>query len=131
MNSTIVFPKRPLNRPLVPKPSAPLGRVPRVAKLLALAIRFQGLIDQGIVEDYSTLARLAKVSQPRITQIMNLLNLAPDIQEAILFLPRVVEGKTPIHEKLLRPITAELEWKGQREMWSKMDVVNKPLNAVF
>jgi hypothetical protein len=43
------------------------------------------LIQQGVVKDYADLARLGQVSRARITQIMNLLNLAPDIQEPILF----------------------------------------------
>ena len=94
------------------------GRVPRVAKLMALAIRFEGLIQGGQVLDQSELARLAHVTQPRMTQIMNLLHLAPDIQESLLFLPRITSGKAAIHEKLLRPIAAEIDWGKQREMWA-------------
>jgi hypothetical protein len=103
------------------KPSAiemaPPGRVPRISKLMALAIRFDGLIRAGKVGDQSELARLAHVTQPRMTQIMNLLHLAPDIQEELLFLPPVMVGKGPIHEKMLRPITAEVCWSRQRELW--------------
>ena len=47
---------------------------------------------------------------------MNLLHLAPDIQEGILFLPRVVHGKDPITERNLRPIAAELDWEERRRM---------------
>ena len=61
--------------------TVPPGRVPRISKLMALAIRFDGLIRDGKVRDMSELARLAHVTQPRMTQIMNLLHLAPDIQE--------------------------------------------------
>ena len=98
----------------------PAGRVPRISKLMALAIRFEGLIRDGQVSDQSQLARLAHVSQPRMTQIMNLLHLAPDIQESVLFLPRITSGKAAIHEKLLRPIAAEIDWGKQREMWGKV-----------
>jgi len=107
-------------RQIVDEPAAsppPVGRVPRVSKLMALAIRFDGLLRDGVVSDQSELARLAKVTQPRMTQIMNLLHLAPDIQEEVLFLPLVTTGKPAIHEKLLRPITAEVDWDKQREMW--------------
>ena len=97
------------------------GRVPRVSRLMALAIKFEGLINDGIVSDQSELARLAHVTQPRITQIMNLLHLTPDIQEQLLFLPRVTSGRDPIHEKMLRPICAENNWARQREMWEKID----------
>lgn len=64
----------------------PPGRVPRISRLMALAIRFDGLIRAGVVADYAELARLAHNARARITQIMNLLMLAPDIQEEILFL---------------------------------------------
>jgi hypothetical protein len=98
----------------------PAGRVPRVAKLMALAIRFDDLLRDGVVSDQSELARLAKVTQPRMTQIMNLLHLDARIQEELLFLPKVEAGRDPIHEKLLRPIAAEVSWRKQREMWAKL-----------
>jgi hypothetical protein len=61
--------------------------------------------DQGWRDrDQADLARLGNVSRARVTQIMNLLQLAPDIQEAILFLPRTVKGRDPIREKHVRPI---------------------------
>lgn len=106
--------------PPVPPRQVPAGRVPRVARLMALAIRFDRLLREGTVSDQSELARLTHVTQTRMTQIMNLLHLAPDIQEALLFLPRVVEGKDPVTEKLLRPIAAETCWRKQREMWNSV-----------
>lgn len=69
------------------------GRIPRVSRLMALAIKFDRLLREGVVPDQSALVRLAHVSQPRMTQILNLLHLAPDIQESLLFLPRATEGK--------------------------------------
>ena len=100
-----------------PSPPVPEGRIPRVSRLMALAIRFDGLIREGKVFDQSEMARLARVTQPRMTQIMNLLNLAPDIQEEILFLPRVTSRRDGIHEHMLRPLTRILEWSRQREAW--------------
>ena len=101
------------------KPAAKVsaGRTPRISKLMALAIRFDGLIGAGKVHDMSELARLAHVSQPRMTQIMNLRHLAPDIQEEILFLPEVTKGRDTIHERLVRPLTAMLDWSQQRRQW--------------
>lgn len=93
------------------------GRIPRIARLMALAIRFDRLIREGKVRDQSDLARLARVTQPRMTQIMNLNHLAPDIQEELLFLPRVACGRDPVHERMMRPITAEVDWRKQRRMW--------------
>jgi len=76
------------------------------------------LIRDGEVRDYADLARLGHVTRARLTQIMNLLNLAPDIQEQILFLPAVTSGDDPIHERQLRPIAKLLDWGRQRRMWS-------------
>ncbi len=56
------------------------GNMPRISRLTALAIRFEGLVRRGDLRDYADLARLGCVTRARITQIMNLLHLAPDIQ---------------------------------------------------
>jgi hypothetical protein len=93
------------------------GRVPRVARLMALAIRFDRLIRDGEIANYAELARLGHVTTARITQVMNLLNLAPDIQEAILFLPRTVRGRDPLTIRDLQPLAMVLDWNKQREMW--------------
>ena len=95
------------------------GRIPRVAKLMALAIKFDQMIRDGVVADQAELARLGHVSRARMTQIMNLLNLAPDIQEAILFLPRVATGEAPVEERQLRPMTAIFNWIEQRKTWRR------------
>ncbi len=87
---------------------------------MALAIRFDQLLREGKVADQSELARLGHVTQPRMTQIMNLNHLAPDIQELILHLPPVAEGRDPVTERDLRPITRMVNWRGQRAMWSTL-----------
>jgi hypothetical protein len=96
------------------------GRVPRVSRLMALAIRFDQLIHEGVVADYAELARLGHVTRARVTQVMNLLHLAPDIQEALLFLPRVEAGRAPIILRHLQTITAVTDWTTQRRMWRKL-----------
>ncbi|MBK9187360.1 MAG: hypothetical protein IPM33_00225 [Phycisphaerales bacterium] len=95
----------------------PPGRVPRVSKLMALAIRFDGLLRSGQVRDFAEIARLGHVTRARVSQIMNLLHLAPDIQEEILFMPRVEAGDDPITERHLRPITRLYDWRDQRRTW--------------
>jgi hypothetical protein len=60
------------------------------------------------------LARLGNVTRARITQIMNLLSLAPDIQEALLFLPSVEQGRAPVILADLQPIAALADWTRQR-----------------
>lgn len=111
--------KRAVRGP-APDDTATQGRVPRVSKLMALAIRFDQLIQDGAVANRSELARLGHVSQPRVTQIMNLLNLAPEIQEEILLLPLVSMGRDPVTEKDARPITRYIKWSDQRRHWSAM-----------
>jgi len=96
------------------------GNVPRITRLMALAIKFDGIVRRGEVRDYADLARLGYVTRARITQIMNLLNLAPDIQEEILFLPRTVKGRDPIRERDVRPIAAVPYWNRQRKMWKAL-----------
>jgi hypothetical protein len=95
----------------------PTGRVPRISRLMALAIRFEGLLQRGEVRDYAELALVGHVTRARVTQIMNLLNLAPDIQEEILFLPAVEAGRDPVKEWEVRPVSAEALWAKQRLRW--------------
>ena len=100
-------PAKPKSRP----PSPP--RVPRLARLLALAIKFDGLIRHGTIRDYATLARLGHVSRARISQVMALLLLAPDIQEEILFLAPAQTGREPITLRHLQPIAVVASWARQ------------------
>jgi hypothetical protein len=92
---------------------------------LALATKFEGQIQQGLVQDYAELARLGQVSRSRVTQIMNLLNLAPDIQEEILFLTRDAAGKPGIREASIRRLGSEVLWSRQRQQWRKWFAENK------
>ena len=87
---------------------------------MALTIMMDRLIRDGHVRDYAELARLAHVSRARVSQIMNLNLLAPDIQEELLFLPRVQGGRDPIREHAVRPIAATLDWRKQRRMWRRL-----------
>lgn len=76
------------------------------------------LLRDGVVADQAELTRLGHVSRARLTQVMNLLNLAPDIQEEVLFQPRVEAGRDPITERDLRPVAAVVDWNSQRRMWT-------------
>ena len=103
-----------------PPPCLPLGRVPRVTRLLAVAIRCEQLLAAGVIANYAALAQLGHVSRARVTQIMNLLLLAPDIQEALLFLPRTERGHDPIHLRQLQRLTLVADWKEQRKVWQAL-----------
>ena len=101
------------------KPAAPQseGRVPRVARLLALAHQIDRRIRAGELKDLADAARKLGLTRARVTQITNLLLLAPAIQEAILDLPPVTKGRDAISERQLREIAAEPEWTKQLSMW--------------
>ena len=98
----------------------PAGRVPRIARLMALAIRCDQLIRDGVIANQSELAEFGHVTTARMTQIMSLLNLAPDLQEQILFLPRTEHGRDSVKETDVRPIAQTLDWRKQRRMWAAL-----------
>jgi hypothetical protein len=100
--------------------SLPVGRVPRVARLMALALRLDELVRTRQVANYSALAALGHVTRARICQIVNLIHLAPDIQEALLFLPPTVRGRDAILLADLQPIAAACDWRKQRRLWRKL-----------
>jgi hypothetical protein len=100
--------------------SAPPARVCRCARLLALTLHFEELLLSRQVRDYATLAVLGRVSRARITHIMNLLHLAPDLQEQLLFRVRPTRGRDPLHLAMLQPIAAQADWKAQRRRWGKL-----------
>lgn len=91
--------------------------VPRISRLMALAIRFDQLIRDGRVKDQAELAKLGRVSRARVTQIMNLLGLPPQIQEELLH-QRISNGGTkPITERQLRSVVAIEDWQTQIRLW--------------
>jgi hypothetical protein len=101
-----------------PPPKPPeVGQVQRLSKLMALAIHFQELLESGRVESMAVLARAGQVTRARLTQVMDLTMLAPDIQEEILMLPRVRGERSSVPERRIRVIAAEPDWMRQRELW--------------
>lgn len=101
-------------RPGRQKAGPPLGpRIPRITRLMALAIKFEDMIARGEVRDYAELARLGFVTRARLTQIMNLLLLAPEIQEAILMQEAIPDFMTTGETKLRRIATIE-DWEQQK-----------------
>ena len=95
----------------------PEGRVPRVARMLALAHVTDGRIRAGEFRDMADAARAIGITRARMTQLMNLLLLAPEVQEAILSMPVVERGRDPVTERSLRPIVAEPVWDRQLQIW--------------
>ncbi len=101
-------------------PVPPPGRVPRMARLMALAVKIDGLVRSGVVRDYAELARLGRVTRARVTQILNLTLLAPDLQETLLFLPPVAAGREALALRDLQPIAHLRDWRRQRRAWREL-----------
>jgi hypothetical protein len=100
-------------------PERPKGRLPRITRYMALAIYYEDLIRQGHVHDYAEIATLGHVTRARVTQLMNLRLLAPDIQEHLLNLFRVQSGRSSVCLQLLQAIALEPDWYNQRKLYAK------------
>jgi hypothetical protein len=105
------------------------GRLPRVTQVLALAIHFDDLIRYGEAKDYADLARLAGLCRERISQVMRLTYLAPDIQMELLYLPPTATGRYPISETSMRRIANHLSWADQRKQWETLKVQHRIAKA--
>jgi len=103
-----------------PPPDAPPsrdGRLPRVTQVMALAIQFQDMIQRGEARDYADLARLGCLTRERMSQIMELVWLAPDVQQEILEFRPTGAPRFPISEVAARRIGSFLAWPEQRSAW--------------
>ena len=98
-----------------------LGRTPHVSRLVALAIKFQSLVSSGSVRNYRELAEVGHVSRPRLSQIMKLAQLAPEIQEKLLFLPPTFEGPDRVFERHLRFLASVIDWEKQKELFRSFE----------
>lgn len=94
------------------------GRLPRVTQVLALAIHLEDMLRRGEAKDYADLARLSCLCRERISQIVRLMYLAPDIQMELLYLPPTPTGRYPISETAVRRIANLLSWADQRREWA-------------
>lgn len=103
-----------------PPPPEPIRRPARVARMLALAHRLQRAIERGDYTDRADLARQFGLTRARVTQILNLTLLAPDIQEAVLAL-EALDGVQPTSERALREIVWAADWQEQRARWEGLE----------
>lgn len=94
-----------------------LERIPRISRYMALAIHFENLIRQGVVTDYADLARLGHVTRARVTQIMNLRLLAPEIQEELLQRSVDAHESNSVSLKELQELSMDSSWESQRKKW--------------
>jgi hypothetical protein len=109
--------------PLVP--ASGTGRLPRITEVLALAIQFQDLIQMGVARNYTDIARLGCLSRERVSQVMKLVWLAPDIQHEILEFNLTHMTRFPISESAVRRVAGALSWKEQRAQWRSLLAIRK------
>jgi hypothetical protein len=115
----------PPEPPNTPKPGP---RIPRITRLMALAIKLQGMIDRGEIQDYVDVARLGYITRARASQIMNLTLLAPDIQEEVLGWSSEVGRVFSVTEREVRKLVRHAFWERQREVWKQLGHQNsKPV----
>ena len=100
--------------------SLPPPRIPRLARFMALAWHIEGLVRSGTISNYAAAARLGHVSRARLSQIVSLLNLAPDLQEQLLFLARPGRGRAPLALRHVLTVAAALDWHEQRRRWRRI-----------
>jgi hypothetical protein len=103
----------------LPHPPVP-ARVPRIARLMALALHIEALVRAGTIRSYAEAARLGHVSRARASQIVSLLQLAPELQEQLLFLKRPAHGREPWPLRHILTVVADLDWHQQRRHWRKL-----------
>jgi len=97
-----------------------IRRPANVARMLALAHHIQRALDQGLVSNRATVARKLGLTEARVTQFMDLLYLAPDIQLRVLELV-AVNGVEPLHEKAMRRLASLPKWADQSTHFSDAD----------
>lgn len=111
---------RPVSGGTEPISSRRIGRLPRITQVLALAIHLEDMIRRGEAKDYADVARLTCLCRERISQIVRLNYLAPDIQVELLYLAPTTSGRCPISETALRKIANLLSWVDQRREWKAL-----------
>ena len=102
-----------------PAKPEPVRRPAKVAQQLALAHHLQAAIDRGAIADRADVARKLGLTRARVTQLLDLLLLAPDLQAAVLAM-EAVDGAEPMAERTLRAVAHAGSWAEQRGAWSKL-----------
>jgi hypothetical protein len=116
---------RAIDRPAGEKPKEGavrrrFDRYPRIVQVVALAIHFQDMLDRGEVRNHADLARLGCISRERMSQLMMLAWLAPDIQREVLRLSKTPGGRFPVSETSLRLIARLPAWDEQLARWEEL-----------
>jgi len=98
-------------------PSEKVSKPPEITRVMALAIQYQKMIDDGTVANCTELARRVKFSTVRVSQILKLRSLAPELQERLLFLK---PDSKYLPEIAVRRVAEELDWAKQAVMFDQL-----------
>ncbi|MDX2023230.1 MAG: hypothetical protein SF187_23555 [Deltaproteobacteria bacterium] len=109
-----------LNTSSIAPAAQPAGKVPRITRMLALAHKFEAMLKRGEVESLADVARAGRVTRARLSQIMDLVLLAPDIQEQIMGFERVMAGRDPVTMRDVQALVRLPYWPEQRTAWRRI-----------
>jgi hypothetical protein len=98
-------------------PKAP--RTPRVVELLHKALEWKTLLESGQIHNQAAIARREGITRARVTQVMCLLRLAPDIQQHVLSMPDMLL-RPAITERVLRPIARVADLGEQASLFERL-----------
>ena len=87
--------------------------------MMALAHHFETAMEAGTIKGPSDAGRRIGITSERVTQVLTLRYLAPDIQEDVLFL-EITEGGEPFTENDLRKVARVLSWPLQRSLYARL-----------
>ena len=96
----------------------PMHHPARVAVTLALAHKIRQGILSGEIQNQADAARKLGLTRARLSQILEMTNLAPDLQEEILFL-EAIDGREPSSERALRGVVRVTAWDEQRAAFTE------------
>lgn len=96
----------------------PIRRPSKLAITLSIAHYLEEQIENGRIENRADIARRLGLSRARVTQILTLRWLAPDLQAEILF-TEAVDGIEPFSQRVAREVARILAWPEQRVAWRK------------
>jgi hypothetical protein len=88
-------------------------------ELLRKAIEWQALLASGEAPNQAAIARREGITRARVTHVMGLLRLAPEIQQHVLSLPDMARQPV-ITERALRPIAQMADRTAQRSAFAAL-----------
>ncbi len=100
-------------------PAEPTRQPAQVARMLALAHHLQRAVERGAAANQAALASELGLTRARLTQVLDLLLLAPDLQEDVLTM-EALDGHQPLAERQLRHVLRSESWIEQRAQWASL-----------